>query len=599
MIGTRGAAAARITVALLAVGGLAAGCAQLDDDELTDVEWERLQSLSTGHASVPDVPEGVPEIQSLLGASCLPQRVRGLGLPPADCSNKLTWSPFISDLSSCPGADDPNEWVPDDVLPRLIALGRALYHDPGFSGVATHKDILGQDVAFGRVAKGDPVKVSCADCHDPRRDGIDRSDAALVATQGAVSIGAGIYDVNSQPTVNAAYYKIFYWNGRSDALWTQITAVNESGVSMNSRRNQDFWRILDTYWAEKDLFTRGLEYEAIATLPPAATPPDTDGGMGFVPRTAVAPGEYFCDPRYAPYREAVNRVYVNYAKIVAAYEQTLVRGDSDFDRFVAAGRNSTALSARARHGARLFVGKAACFDCHNGPLFSDSKFHNVGVPQTGAGVPTVEDCGRLGCTCEVGFSTNDKARKCAPWGAWDGLGKLRQGRFRRDSHWSDDAGDTSVSAFLQSARIITGPAAPETDAQCPTSFAGLAAAPIANTPYGIPEQLGPELVGAWRTPTLRDVAATGPYMHNGAYATLEDVVWHYNQGGTTAGLDEHARRNIQITPLDLTDDEQRDLIEFLHALTSRATLPAALTAQPADGSIASGNPCPDEASSGP
>jgi hypothetical protein len=195
-------------------------------------------------------------------------------------------------------------------------------------------------------------------------------------------------------------------------------------------------------------------------------------------------------------------------------------------------------------------------------------------------------------------STNNSARKCAPWGAWDGLGKLRQGRYRRDTAWSDDPGDTTVSAFLRGARIVSGPPAPETSAACPGSVAGLAAPPIADGTYDIPEQLGPELVGAWRTPTLRDVAATGPYMHNGVYRTLDDVVWHYNQGGATAGLDDHARRSTQITPLDLTVDEQRDLVEFLHTLTSRATLPAALTSPPVGGGLPAEDPCAASPSNG-
>ena len=70
------------------------------------------------------------------------------------------------------------------------------------------------------------------------------------------------------------------------------------------------------------------------------------------------------------------------------------------------------------------------------------------------------------------------------------------------------------------------------------------------------------LKGAFKTPTLRDVALTGPYMHNGAYRTLEDVVEHYNRGGDTKdNLDPN------MGPLDLSVRERADLVEFMKALT--------------------------------
>lgn len=68
--------------------------------------------------------------------------------------------------------------------------------------------------------------------------------------------------------------------------------------------------------------------------------------------------------------------------------------------------------------------------------------------------------------------------------------------------------------------------------------------------------------GAFRVPSLRNVALTGPYMHDGRLATLADVVTHYNQGGT-----QSRNQDAAIRPLDLTPEEQDDLVAFLHALT--------------------------------
>ncbi len=70
------------------------------------------------------------------------------------------------------------------------------------------------------------------------------------------------------------------------------------------------------------------------------------------------------------------------------------------------------------------------------------------------------------------------------------------------------------------------------------------------------------LKGAFKTPTLRDVELSGPYMHNGMYKTLEDVVDHYDRGG-----DAKANLSPNIQPLGLTPQEKRDLVAFMKSLT--------------------------------
>jgi cytochrome c peroxidase len=77
------------------------------------------------------------------------------------------------------------------------------------------------------------------------------------------------------------------------------------------------------------------------------------------------------------------------------------------------------------------------------------------------------------------------------------------------------------------------------------------------------------LKGAFKTPTLRDVALTAPYMHDGRYATLEQVIDHYNRGGDPV---DHLSPNI--VPLGLDPRERRDLVEFLEALTGTARMVA-------------------------
>jgi cytochrome c peroxidase len=79
------------------------------------------------------------------------------------------------------------------------------------------------------------------------------------------------------------------------------------------------------------------------------------------------------------------------------------------------------------------------------------------------------------------------------------------------------------------------------------------------------------LRGAFKTPTLRDIALTGPYMHNGAYRTLEEVVDHYDRGG-----DVKENLSPEMKPLDLTEREKADLVSFLKSLTGepmKVTIP--------------------------
>ena len=67
--------------------------------------------------------------------------------------------------------------------------------------------------------------------------------------------------------------------------------------------------------------------------------------------------------------------------------------------------------------------------------------------------------------------------------------------------------------------------------------------------------------GAFKTPTLREVERHAPYMHDGSLKTLADVVEHYNKGGI-----KNSHLNQRMKPLNLTDQDKRDLVDFLKAL---------------------------------
>jgi cytochrome c peroxidase len=208
-------------------------------------------------------------------------------------------------------------------------------------------------------------------------------------------------------------------------------------------------------------------------------------------------------------KRIVNRAYVNFGKAIAAYERQLISNNfepSPFDRFMAG--DEQAMEPAAIRGARLFVGHAGCTECHRGPMFTDYGFHNIGVAQGGQYVP-LTDTGRS-----------------------EGISDLLTAdpnvvRVDRSTDFSDAPDNTYLLALA-----TVAPNAAD---------------------------------GQFKTPTLRNVAKTPPYMHDGAYQTLWEVVNHYNFGGATGNY--VGQRDPAIAPLMLTDAELADLVEFLEALS--------------------------------
>ena len=205
---------------------------------------------------------------------------------------------------------------------------------------------------------------------------------------------------------------------------------------------------------------------------------------------------------------AVNRIFVNVGKCIEAYERRLISRDSPFDRF-AAGLHTgdasamSALSIEAQRGLKLFIGQANCRLCHAGPNFTDGEFHNTGVPPPGGAAPS--DSGR-----------------------YDGIRLLQSAEFTAASPFSDDATQAGAIATLRRTA---------------------------------------ETWGQFKTPSLRDVASTAPYMHQGQFVTLREVLNFYStrQGAVAIG---HHQETI-LNPLNLADDQLADLEAFLRSLSGR------------------------------
>lgn len=247
------------------------------------------------------------------------------------------------------------------------------------------------------------------------------------------------------------------------------------------------------------------DYDAVFPVPldPALDPAATDAARfppSGKPKASASDPDGPWEMMTAGDRAIVNRIFVNYGKALAAYMRKHVSRDAPFDRFVAG--DAQALSASARRGFKVFAGKGRCATCHSGPNFSDDAFHALGVPQTGPRVPAV-DTGRYG----------------------DLPGLLASG-FNGASSYSDapDAGALKLAGLAQ----------------------------------------GPEMLGQFRTRSLRGLTASAPYMHSGQFATLEEVVDFYDDGGGEV-VDGGVRDGL-LQPLGLTADEQADLVAFLRSL---------------------------------
>ena len=215
-------------------------------------------------------------------------------------------------------------------------------------------------------------------------------------------------------------------------------------------------------------------------------------------------------------RDRITRVYANIGKAIAEYERLSAFGPSRFDRsvetLVATGRApQNVLTGDEVAGLRLFVGKANCVNCHNGALLTDNHFHNTGVPPV-ASLPK-----------DVGRTTGAVA--------------VQKDEFNCLSKWSDaKPADCRELSFM-----------------------------VAE---------GEELVRAFKTPSLRNVADRAPYMHAGQIADLDAVVNHYNRAPASP------QGHTELRKLRLSERERQQLVAFLRALSAPLSTPRHLLEAP-------------------
>ncbi|MGB5690549.1 MAG: cytochrome c peroxidase, partial [Woeseiaceae bacterium] len=204
---------------------------------------------------------------------------------------------------------------------------------------------------------------------------------------------------------------------------------------------------------------------------------------------------------------SVDTMYSNIGKAIAAFERTIMPTTSRFDEYVAAvvagdtERQAGLFSEDEIRGLRLFIGEANCTQCHNGPLLTNNEFHNTGLINFPGEAP---DKGRIAGVREV----LEHAFNC------------------RGPHNDDPERNCNELDFART---------------------------------------GPELIGAFRTPSLRNLENTAPYGHKGQLATLADVLAHYN-----AAPDAMIGHN-ESKPLDLNARELAQIETFLRTLAAPST----------------------------
>jgi cytochrome c peroxidase len=294
---------------------------------------------------------------------------------------------------------------------------------------------------------------SCASCHDQSRAFTDARARAIGAT-------GEVHPRGSMSIVNIAYTPVLTW----------------ANPNMRQLERQALVPMFGEHPVELGL--SGKEAEVLAKL------------KADVRYQAMFPSAF---PGQAdPF------TIVNLTQAMAAFERTLISGDSPYDRYL--NGNPRAISQSAKRGEELFFSeRLECFHCHGGFNFSQTTDH-AGKSFT-----------------EIEFHNT-------------GLYNLEGGYPKENS---------GIFEFTAN----------------------------------------PEDMGKFRAPSLRNIAVTAPYMHDGSVATLEAVIDHYAAGGRTIRSGEfkgigknNPNKSSFVKGFRLTAREKQDLLNFLKSLTDEKFL---------------------------
>ncbi len=411
--------------------------------------------------------------------------VTGLGCAASGCERAAPISGPVTDWSRAERALIASLGLPlDRPLSPPPAPGNRYADDPAAAA-------LGQPLFFDRRLSGNG-QVACSTCHDP----------SLAFTDGR-PLARGIGDTaRHAPTVlGAAHLPFLFWDGRKDSLWAQAGGPLESEVEHGTSRAAVAQQLARHYRARYEAVFGPLPPDAeIASWPPHARPrPDRQSSGEHQAWLALPEAS----------RAAIDRAFVNAGKAIEAYERRLQPRPAPFDRFAAALASTEGgkplpkvegFEDAASRGLRAFLGDGGCVHCHNGPLFSDEGFHNLGLPR------------RPGASgIDVGRTLGAQQVKADP------------------SSCGGPHSDTKDCAELR--------------------------------------HLNPrfeDFLGAFKTPTLRQIATTAPYMHDGRFSDLAAVIDFYQR---RPGKAEIGHRDLIFDTLAIDQVDAADLVAFLRSLS--------------------------------
>lgn len=353
--------------------------------------------------------------------------------------------PFWSDYRTIDGEKFPElgplapPIIPDDNDQKVDDANWPRADDP--------RVVLGKHLFFDPRLSGDGT-VSCATCHDPKQGW---------ALNTAISRGypGTTHWRNSQTVINTAYLWKLNWDGSDKSLETQAKAA-AMGLSGNGKAD--------------------MMEERLRQCP------------DYVRMFKDAYGSN------VPLIEDAWRA-------IAAFVRTLNQPFTPYDRHKFG--DPDAYNDQQERGRLLFRGKASCVKCHNGAMFTDGKFYNLGVPQH----ESFRDDPLRQITMRFEYFSKGVSEEL-----------YRKGKY-------------DLGLYFMTKR--------EDD------------------------------IGKFRTPPLRYLKYTAPYMHNGVFETLEEVIEFYNDGGGEdwAKAFGIATKSKRMKPLNLNDQEQKDLIAFLATLS--------------------------------
>ena len=338
-------------------------------------------------------------------------------------------------------------------------LGLPVLDVPFNNPITKEKVALGEKL-FNDMRFSSTGKISCATCHS--------ADKAF--TDSPLRVSKGINDLtgtrNAPTIINAAFNQTQFWDGRSPDLEDQSLHPFVNPVEMGLKNHEPIMKIIRSDKEYIQAFRR-------------------------------------------VFKKSVEKVTMNeVTKAIAAFERIQISANSRFDRWYFKGEPT--LNKNEIKGFEVFIGNGRCVSCHviehTTALFTDHKFHNVGV---GINKIDQKDIDRL-------------------------AGEFMTAKYKKEEV------DVKVLADAKTSELGR---------------------------FAITRDLTE--VGAFKTPTLRNIALTAPYMHDGSLATLDEVVDHYNRGG--ASSDEEKINDFLsggMRQLDLSDEEKNNLVAFLEALTS-------------------------------